>query len=268
VKEDADFAIVVTLITEGVLHLGLFSSGRASEDVRSHGNSGVAVEVDLVVGELDVAPPFSAVDSKSSVFGVSSFGGITSDEVGHSLSAGGTEGELRGLRRLEEDLRLAVAVELSSGITGGFDVITLVEVRFADSLDRVSPLLLSLKDLVHGDRSRGGRWCTRGNRHRVLDNRRRSGNLASRFLERLDDCATDDTSANNRKERVNISPRRRQRMTGALGHRAKNAPGSAASGAIHAGMIADGSTGRSEDGASPGSGKLPRRERGSRQEEV
>ena len=70
VEEDAQLAIVILLIAEGVLNLVNCVSCRAREIVRAHRNGGATLLDDLVIIEDDARPAFAAVDGKAFVLGV------------------------------------------------------------------------------------------------------------------------------------------------------------------------------------------------------
>merc|ERR1712127_764462 len=89
-------SVGVALVTEGVVDVDLVARGRVREGVVAHGLGGGAVEVDLVVVELDGLPAAATVDGEAgvlaSVLGV--VHGLRADEVGHGALASRAEGVL------------------------------------------------------------------------------------------------------------------------------------------------------------------------------
>jgi len=150
VQVDADLAVLAALVAEGVLDLGHVTSGRAREDVRAHGGGGGAVERDLVVVERDALPALAAVDRKAGILVVAVVDDRAANKVRHGLAASRAEGHLGGLGRLEEDLGVAVAVQLGGGVARRADVVALVSVGGGDGLDRISPSSLGREDLLLG----------------------------------------------------------------------------------------------------------------------
>jgi len=125
VEKDAQPAVgAAAPIAEGVLDLGLIAGRRAREVVRAHRDRGVAVEVDLVVVEHDLRPSLAAVDRKPAIFGVATLDGIAADKVLHRRLTGWPERELGRLGRLEENVEMAVAVQLGGGLGSGLYVVT------------------------------------------------------------------------------------------------------------------------------------------------
>eukprot|EP00964_Phaeocystis_antarctica_P029664 scaffold16723_cov53-Phaeocystis_antarctica.AAC.1 len=149
VQKDAHLSIVVALVAEGVVDVDLVAGGRVREGVVAHGLGGGAVEVDLVVVELNGLPAAAAVDGEAGVLASVRrvVHRLRADEIGHGALASRTEGVLGRLGRLEEDVALAVAVELASRLAGRRHVVTLVGVHLGDGSDLVGPQLLRLQDL-------------------------------------------------------------------------------------------------------------------------
>ena len=85
VHEYARLAVSAALVAERVLHGGHVASGGAREVVRAHCNGGVAVEVDLVVGEVDRLPALAAVDGKAGILALElvHLHRVRADEVRH-----------------------------------------------------------------------------------------------------------------------------------------------------------------------------------------
>ena len=105
----AHLAIGVALVAEGVVDVDLVAGGRVREGVVAHGLGGGAVEVDLVVVEVNVRPAAAAVDGEAGILALvlGVLHGLRADEVGHGALAGGAEGVLGRLGRLEEHVALA-----------------------------------------------------------------------------------------------------------------------------------------------------------------
>jgi len=154
VQVDADLAVVVALVAEGVLHLGGRTAVRRVEVVLTHRLGGRAVEVDVAIVEDHLLPAL-AVGSKGKavVLGVLI---VAADEVRERALRGGAEGLVLGLGRLEEHVRAAVSVELVRRLRSLPADVAALEVRLRDADDRIAPLPLRLDDLVHRDRGRGG----------------------------------------------------------------------------------------------------------------
>ena len=64
---DARLAVVVALVPKGVVDVDLVAGGRVREDVVTHRVRDGAVELDLVVVELNVRPAAAAVDGEAGV---------------------------------------------------------------------------------------------------------------------------------------------------------------------------------------------------------
>ena len=111
-------AVVVALVSEGILHLDLVVRGGAREHVVAHCNGYGAIQVDRVVVKDHLGPALAAVDGKPGVLIVTIFHGASAHEVRHGLASSWSEGELCGLGGLEENLRVPVAVELASSVSG------------------------------------------------------------------------------------------------------------------------------------------------------
>jgi len=139
VQENAHLAVGILLVAEGVLDRDLFAGRCAGEDVRAHCDRRVAVEVDLVVRELDVLPALAAVDGEAGVLLVALVDHAAADEVRHRLAARRAEGELCGLGRLEEHVGVAIAVELASAMARSSDIVAIREIGLADGSDCVRP---------------------------------------------------------------------------------------------------------------------------------
>jgi len=147
VEEDANLAVIAAGVAESVLDLGLIVSRGAGEDVVTHGHADAALKLDLVVVVDAVSPALAAVDGESSILLVAVGNDLTANKVGHSLLAGGAELVLGGLGGLEQNVRVAVGVQLAGSLAGRADVVTTVLVDLGDLLDGGSPVLLDLKDL-------------------------------------------------------------------------------------------------------------------------
>jgi len=74
---------------------------------------------------------------------------------------------LRGLRRFEEHVRAAVAVQVIRCLCGGRHVVAAREVRARDAHDRVAPLPLRVHDLLQRDWLQGRRLLRVGKRRVV-----------------------------------------------------------------------------------------------------
>jgi len=162
VEVDADLAVVVALVAEGVLDLGHAAILGRVEVVLAHRLRRVAVEVDLVVVEDNLLPAIAArAERKAVVLGEAALDVVGADEVGHGAGAGRAEGIDGRLGRLEEHVDrlavdgVAVAVELGGGALGLRLEVAAVEVRLRDAHDRVAPVALRGHDLIHRDRRLG-----------------------------------------------------------------------------------------------------------------
>jgi len=151
VEEDANLAVIAAGVAESVLDLGLIVSRGAGEDVVTHGHADAALKLDLVVVVDAVSPALAAVDGESSILLVAVGNDLTANKVGHSLLAGGAELVLGGLGGLEQNVRVAVGVQLAGSLASRADVVTTVLVDLGDLLDGGSPVLLDLKDLLLGN---------------------------------------------------------------------------------------------------------------------
>mmetsp|Transcript_24695 Transcript_24695/g.40949 ORF Transcript_24695/g.40949 Transcript_24695/m.40949 type:complete len:225 (+) Transcript_24695:209-883(+) len=159
VEKDAQLTIGATLIAEGVLDPDLVAGGRAGEDVRAHRDCDIAVEVNLVVGELDVRPALAAVDGKASVLIVAVIDYAATDKIRHRLAARWAEGEFGSLGRLEEHVSAAIAIKVVCRLRGRAHVVAAGKVRLRDAHDGVAPRPLRGHELVHRDGLWGGHRC-------------------------------------------------------------------------------------------------------------
>jgi len=153
VQVDAHLAVVVALVAEGVLDAHLVARGRVREDVVAHRLGGGAVEVDLVVVELDVLPAAAAVDGEAGVLALvlGVVHRLSADEVGHGALAGGAEGVLGRLGRLEQNIAVAVAVQLARRLASRRDIVALLGIHLGDLGDGLGPQLLRREDVRLGD---------------------------------------------------------------------------------------------------------------------
>ena len=131
VEEDARLAVRAALVAERVLHGGDVARRGAGEVVRAHRHGRLTVERNIVVGEHNLLPALSAVDREARILALElvhlhHFG---ADEVRHGHFAGGAERVLCRLGRLEEDIMVAVAVELAGSLSSGCHVVALLEVH-------------------------------------------------------------------------------------------------------------------------------------------
>jgi len=127
VQVDADLTVVVALVAERVLDLRDAAVRRRVEVILTHRLSSVAVEVDLIVVEDDLLPAGAArAERKTLVLSESTGNLVAADEVRERALASGAEGILGRLRRLEEHIGAAVAVELVRRPRGLVDVVAAV----------------------------------------------------------------------------------------------------------------------------------------------
>merc|ERR1740122_553462 len=144
VQVDALLAVVVALVAEGVLHADLVASGRVGEDAVAHRLGSRAVEVNLVVAEDNLLPATATVDGKAGVLALEFIivHRLGAHEVRHRVLGRRAEGVSGRLCRLEENITVAVAVELARGLASSGDVVALVGIHLGDLYDRVGPQLL------------------------------------------------------------------------------------------------------------------------------
>ena len=111
----------------------------------------------LVVAEDDLLPTLAAIDGEAGVLALELVvtHRLGADEVRHRLLGRGAEGVLRRLGRLEEDVGLAVAVQLASGTSGGADEVAAFAVDRRDDLDGADPVGLCREHLLLADSARG-----------------------------------------------------------------------------------------------------------------
>lgn len=100
-------------------------------------------QLHLVVVEDNVGPALAAVDREARVLGVAVVDDRTAHKVRHRLVGSGAEGVLGSLGRLEEHVRVAVAVQLTRSLARRADVISAREVDLGDGLDCVGPVGLA-----------------------------------------------------------------------------------------------------------------------------
>jgi len=130
VQVDADLAVAVTLVAEGVLDLGNAAIRRRVKVVLAHRLGGRAVEVDLVVVEDDLLPAHAARSKgETLILGEAAGDLVATDEVREGSLTRGAEGVFSRLGRLEEHVHAAIAVELVSRLRGRFHVVTAFQVR-------------------------------------------------------------------------------------------------------------------------------------------
>ena len=129
VQEDSHLAVSVLLVAERVLDLRDVAGRRAREVVSAHRDRRVAVQVDLVVVKFHNRPALAAVDRKAAILRDAVLDGLGTDKVRHGVRARWAEGHLGGLGRLEENIRMAIAVQLARGIRGSLHVVAAVQVR-------------------------------------------------------------------------------------------------------------------------------------------
>jgi hypothetical protein len=86
-----------------------------------------------MVGELDFAPAFAAFDCKACILLVASGEDIIAPyKIQHRLCGGWMEWEVMGLGRLEEDLGVAISIELSSRLGHCCDKIAILLIGFGE----------------------------------------------------------------------------------------------------------------------------------------
>jgi len=131
VEADAHLAVLAPLVAESVLDADLVPGGGVREDVVAHGVRNFAVELDLVVVELDITPAPAAVDGEAGILTLELvvLHRLRADKVRHGLLARRAERVLRRLGRLEEDVAVAVAVELTGRFACGRDEVALVSIH-------------------------------------------------------------------------------------------------------------------------------------------
>mmetsp|Transcript_44348 Transcript_44348/g.101667 ORF Transcript_44348/g.101667 Transcript_44348/m.101667 type:complete len:268 (-) Transcript_44348:322-1125(-) len=154
-EEDADLAVVAAPVAEGVLDLGLATRGRAGEVIVAHGNANAVLDLDLVVVVHAVRPALATVDREAGVLVVAVVDNLAANEVRHRLLAGRSELELGCLGGLEEDVGVAISVELAGGLSSSSNVVATLFVSLGDALDGIRPVLLHLENLRLGDRRQG-----------------------------------------------------------------------------------------------------------------
>ena len=81
VQENAHFAVVAALVTEGVLNFGLAFRRRAGEIVVAHRESDVLLDDDFVVVVHALRPALAAVDREAAILRVAVCHVLTADEV-------------------------------------------------------------------------------------------------------------------------------------------------------------------------------------------
>ena len=83
VEADADVAVGVALVAEGVLNLEDVLGGGAGEEVGAHSDGDLAMAVDLVVLEDNLLPALATVDGEAGVLSIATLDVGVADEVGH-----------------------------------------------------------------------------------------------------------------------------------------------------------------------------------------
>mmetsp|Transcript_3612 Transcript_3612/g.5408 ORF Transcript_3612/g.5408 Transcript_3612/m.5408 type:complete len:441 (-) Transcript_3612:262-1584(-) len=139
VEEDAQLAVIVLLVTEGVLDLDLAVVRGVGEVVVAHSYGAITKDLNLVVVEHNIRPALATVNGETGVLLVAAINCIVADEVRHGLIGGRAELVRGALGRFEEDRRAAIAIELIRSICSRLNVVTAVEIRPADRLDSVGP---------------------------------------------------------------------------------------------------------------------------------
>ena len=130
VQEDAHLAVESTLaVAKRVLDLGLLTGSCTGEVVGAHRDARPADDLDLVIVEDHLAPALAAVDREAAILRDAVLDGLGTDKVRHGVRARWAEGHLGGLGRLEENIRMAIAVQLARGIRGSLHVVAAVQVR-------------------------------------------------------------------------------------------------------------------------------------------
>ena len=71
VQKYSRFPVVVSFITECVLHFHIFSRSGARENVIPHGNSNVSVQINLMVVENYFWPTLSPINREATIFCIS-----------------------------------------------------------------------------------------------------------------------------------------------------------------------------------------------------
>jgi len=123
-----------------------------------------------VVEELDVRPALAAVDGEAAVLSDAVLDRVLANEVRHGVTARRAEGNLGGLGGLEEDVRVAVAVQLGGRVARGADVVAALLVHLGDRLDAAGPRGLRREHLRlgHVASDRRGRRGRRVRHRRVV----------------------------------------------------------------------------------------------------
>mmetsp|Transcript_15880 Transcript_15880/g.20021 ORF Transcript_15880/g.20021 Transcript_15880/m.20021 type:complete len:213 (+) Transcript_15880:233-871(+) len=170
VQEDAHLLVLTTLVAEGVLHLDLVTGGRAGKVIVAHGEGNAINCLNLMVVIHTVRPPIASVDGESPIFLVTNGHSLVANEVRHGVFGAGAE--LRGVAfcGFEHDIAVAVAVELSRGLSRSGNIVSSLSIDCGDALDGGRPAGLNILHLLDSDR------CTNGAKDR--------GNAVSRLLER------------------------------------------------------------------------------------
>jgi hypothetical protein len=90
-QTDAYLPVVVTFVPEGIFNLRNFTGSGTRELVSTHGVRHVAVTVNLVIIEDDLAEALLGVDGEALIFFVPANHGVVTHEVGHGIAGGGSE---------------------------------------------------------------------------------------------------------------------------------------------------------------------------------
>jgi len=81
VEKDAELAVYVLFVAEGVLNFGLVTGCGAGEVVVAHSNRNWAVQLSLVVFEHDLRPALAAIDGKTGILEVAALHRLVPYEV-------------------------------------------------------------------------------------------------------------------------------------------------------------------------------------------
>ena len=153
VEKDADLSISILFVAKCVLHLGLTSISSTGKVVGAHGDSDIAVQINLVIVKDHIWPALATTDSKASIFGNSVFHCLRPHEVGHGLACIRTERDIPGFRWFEHHVGVAIAIEFACCFACSRNVITFIEIGLGNTLDGVSPCSLCGANLLFSD------WC-------------------------------------------------------------------------------------------------------------
>jgi hypothetical protein len=148
VEEDAHVAVVAPRVAKRVLDRRNLARRRAREVVSAHGKADAVLDLDLVVFVDALLPALSTIDGEASILSVALLDSLAAHKVRHCLLGGWAELVLARLRWLEEDIGVAIGIELSGCIGRLGNIVAAILVHLADPDDGGRPLLLHLEHLV------------------------------------------------------------------------------------------------------------------------